>query len=128
MASNGSYNYYQLLGPDDKGRVKWCEKIGNYVATEVEKRGEGMDVPRAPLISTSATPTGSRYIMDGLPHGYELYAHCTKSSRGSERRDLYLFGMILAPAVPRRLSFPFRARQLQKAIQISIARTVHASC
>ena len=43
MASNGSYNYYQLLGPDHKGRVKWCEKIGNYVATEVEKRGEGTD-------------------------------------------------------------------------------------
>src|ERR1700733_6163698 len=93
--SNGSYKYYELLGSNDKGHVKWREKIGAYVARvegKCEFKLEYFSCWLPPNLSASALLAGNNYIMEGLPTGYELYAHCSKSSNGSDRRDLYLYG------------------------------------
>lgn len=115
--SSGSYKYYELLGSNDKGHVKWREKIGAYVVAGVEGKRElkleyfsfwlPLNLSASPLLA------GSKYIMEGFPTGYELYAHCSKSSNGPDRRDLYLYGTENShPCVsPRQCHIP-RSRQL----------------
>ena len=38
--SSGSYKYYELLESNDKGHVKWREKIGAYIVAWVEGKRE----------------------------------------------------------------------------------------
>ncbi|KAG8772588.1 hypothetical protein FRC12_002984 [Ceratobasidium sp. 428] len=75
--TNGDVDWMEALEPGHKTHDMWCNKIGEYIASEHlgEKRS-------------------FEYCMDGLPEGYALFRHHKTSPELKQKRgDVYLYGV-----------------------------------
>ncbi|KAK7449199.1 hypothetical protein VKT23_013345 [Stygiomarasmius scandens] len=71
LASDGSFDYYQVIGEEDPEFARWCTQISE----QLQK----------------VSPDGSKYALKELPEGYRLFRHL-RGTEGKYRSDRYLYG------------------------------------